>query len=584
MNKYYLATTGISNIWDFDKELLLLGPWCVTNNENKELLRKKSYKVISSPFKPGIKIKEADDYCYDIYVELLPKISESLNGLHNVSYTQRYWQILLGYWLMFFIEIVYDRYKRIEHAFDIFPDIYTHVIPYKQSDLATVDTYDALSLNGKINNDYYNLTLFSLIAHYLHPDKTVKINYKNNQIVKNKGENIKRRLWRLFINCLGFFNHQSIFCDMSHLHPFDLVLLKLRVGANKIGFRDFNVQDVLSYNNFSTNTREVIKLEQADDKFRGLLYKILPFAIPMCYVENYPSYKDKVGSTKNVLAVGSTGGWYFNEGFKFFAALSASNGAKLLDFQHGGGYGVGLSVPHEKTCLEKDIFFTWGWKDKNNKTDPLPVPYLSKIKDEYYYNLNKPIFVSTSMPKYQYKLESCMQPEDMFSYVSNMKIFFKSLSNEIIKSMLFRPNFEGGWNITDTIKKEYPNISIVTIGKLIDLMKKVKLVIIDHAHTSFLEALVINVPTILYWDHDIFLMRPEAEEYFELLRNVGILYKDPVSAAKKVNEIYNDPQTWWNQLEIQNARNKFCQKFALTSKNWLDEWKRALENTIIGAN
>lgn len=52
----------------------------------------------------------------------------------------------------------------------------------------------------------------------------------------------------------------------------------------------------------------------------------------------------------------------------------------------------------------------------------------------------------------------------------------------------------------------------------------------------------------------------------------------PGSAAAKVNEIFNDPASWWNQSEIQKAKDEFCFQFARTSDKWLDEWKEELNS------
>ena len=116
--EYYLATTTISEIWDLDKELLLLGPWCIAEKRNKELIKGRPYSQIPSPWKPAVKIKEAADYCYRIYDKLLPQLSKELNSIHKVSYPLKYWQVLIGPWLMAFIGIFYDRYKRRCHGTD----------------------------------------------------------------------------------------------------------------------------------------------------------------------------------------------------------------------------------------------------------------------------------------------------------------------------------------------------------------------------------------------------------------------------------------------------------------------------------
>ena len=57
-----------------------------------------------------------------------------------------------------------------------------------------------------------------------------------------------------------------------------------------------------------------------------------------------------------------------------------------------------------------------------------------------------------------------------------------------------------------------------------------------------------------------------------------LLYYNSKSAAEKLNEIYDDPLTWWQQPEIQTAKDVFCQEFALTSDNSLEEWKVELQS------
>jgi putative transferase (TIGR04331 family) len=85
-----------------------------------------------------------------------------------------------------------------------------------------------------------------------------------------------------------------------------------------------------------------------------------------------------------------------------------------------------------------------------------------------------------------------------------------------------------------------------------------------------------NFPTIAFWNYDHSELNDSAIPYFEELVNVGIFHKNPLSAAKIVNEIYQDPMPWWLSPEVQKARVKFCQQFARTSPTWLSEWKDEL--------
>lgn len=576
--KCYLATTSISEFWDLDSKLLLLGPWCLTSEKSKRLLKDKDYIIIPSPWKPTIKIKEAADYCHEIYEGLLTQLSENLNSIHRVSYPVRYWRVLIGPWLLHFIGVFFDRYRRIENALEIFPDLYTHVLPIKQCKTVAFDTYDFVG--GKVNEDYYNLKLFSLVCYELCPERSAEKDYKSESKIYTTRYGWKRRLFNRLIKPLDLLKYSIVLSDMYHLTPSEIFLLKWKTGFKIIHFKEFCHIDETSFieDNYSYKFREALRLKGASNRFQSLLYKVIPEAIPMCYMENYEFYRSSISGIDSVRVVGSATGWYFNERFKFFAAEAVSKGANLIDFQHGGGYGLSLAVPVETISLEKDIFYTWGWNKKNNnKIKPLLSPHLSRFKDTYSPKLDKILFVGITMPKYHYRFHTQPLPEDMPKYFEDKKIFFQFLSSELKNRILYRPYLhEYGWDEKKFVKEICPYVEFLLKGKLVNWMKKVKLVVIDHPHTSFLEVLTINVPGIFYWDHDVYLMRPKAERYFELLRDAGILYKSPESAAKKVNEIYNDPLSWWQNPEVQKAKDEFCNQFARTSKNWRKEWAELL--------
>ena len=62
--------------------------------------------------------------------------------------------------------------------------------------------------------------------------------------------------------------------------------------------------------------------------------------------------------------------------------------------------------------------------------------------------------------------------------------------------------------------------------------------------------------------------------------DVGILHEDPISAAKKLNEIYKDPIKWWEKDDVQKARQKFCSNLAKTNDNFLEIWKNEFEKEL----
>jgi len=99
--------------------------------------------------------------------------------------------------------------------------------------------------------------------------------------------------------------------------------------------------------------------------------------------------------------------------------------------------------------------------------------------------------------------------------------------------------------------------------------------------TTYIEALVMNIPTILFWNPDTpqGRIREEAKEYFNQLKEVNVLHDTPESAAQFINNIFpNQIDNWWHSAEVQNVREKFCNNFALQTDNPIDQWADFINN------
>jgi putative transferase (TIGR04331 family) len=96
--------------------------------------------------------------------------------------------------------------------------------------------------------------------------------------------------------------------------------------------------------------------------------------------------------------------------------------------------------------------------------------------------------------------------------------------------------------------------------------------VIDHNATSYLQSLAMNAPTIIFWNPEHFEVMDKVKPDFKMLEDVGIYHKTPESAANFLNNHYDDIPKWWKSKEVQEARRKFCYKYARTSKFYLWEW------------
>ena len=134
-----------------------------------------------------------------------------------------------------------------------------------------------------------------------------------------------------------------------------------------------------------------------------------------------------------------------------------------------------------------------------------------------------------------------------------------------------------GWDIAGSWKDLYPGVMIESWDtSFIESLNGCRLYVCDHLATTFTEALSADKPTILFWNPAINELRPQAQPYYDRLRESGILYYSPEEAANAVTAVYDDVESWWNNPDRQEARRTFCSQFARTSadavKEWVDEF------------
>jgi putative transferase (TIGR04331 family) len=105
----------------------------------------------------------------------------------------------------------------------------------------------------------------------------------------------------------------------------------------------------------------------------------------------------------------------------------------------------------------------------------------------------------------------------------------------------------------------------------------------EHLGTSFYEAIAINKPVIVYLNFNTYAFNKESLPLIKILIKVKIIHLNVISAIKHYNEIYENPEIWWQSDEVQKAREKFVNKYARTNKSWAEEWIKEF-NSILNKN
>ena len=155
-------------------KILFLGEWCLKNSQ-KHKWENLNYILC----KPHLSIKKdrvsSVEEIFNLAKKILPKVVGALNEFHHTNFSNRYWQILIGHWLIRFISTVHNRYYTLQNAINNYDISNVTFLKSKNYKLASLDT---LSSIYSTNCEIWNNIIFSKLFDYF-GNKNIKVNYVN---------------------------------------------------------------------------------------------------------------------------------------------------------------------------------------------------------------------------------------------------------------------------------------------------------------------------------------------------------------------------------------------------------------------
>ena len=592
----YLATTRLREFWPDYKPIVMLGEWCIPEGELFTFKPDSDYSILPYPWDDRERFGKAAEYVQNVYERLLVQFAEALNDIHGLDKSVTHWRIIIGPWLSWYLEAFYDRYVCLLEALQEDSEIIT--IGLDSNSYVTPDDFGHF-VNLYVD-DEYNLMLYTQILEALEINmirKSLPDDWQHNVGRTVRGKSLKNVVQSY---CFETFNRirenmvrRSEIALVSSGIPFTAGLKLCIYSGFKIAccnkFRQVALTDLDINNKMRNQLKSAIK---PCDDFEYIVKSTISWNIPKAYVEDFGRIRhftlNRFESIPKVIL--SANGWYSDESFKIFAADACDADSKLISIQHGGYYGMLKYMSpevHEQMISEQ--FYSWGWGEGLvPETHVKVMPSLKfvnfkniKFKRRKFHKKESIILVTTKHPRYLYRFQSHPVGPQWIKYFELEFRFVNDLADDAKKSLKIRQYpHTYGWNI----KNLWCDMESSTIfddkKNMVDNYISASILIIDHPSTTFLEAFVSDVPSVLFWNPTQFLLRQNVQPYFDRLRKVGILHDTPESAAIKVNEIYEDPESWWQRPEIQNAKNDFCQQFAYSSENWANMWEIELINQI----
>lgn len=583
----FLITTADERTWSKDQPVLFLGEWC-KHHDRRNVWMAMNAGVV--PYHWDDRKKLHQDYLYlkCLYEELLFELSEKLNEIHSVNHTLRYWRIMVGPWLGWFIQMLFDRWVMIRRA----------VVDYSIDGVRIMDTapeqvipqdmdhFNVLFLEDAWNEAIYGQLLqgwTSVPIEKVHLDMQSML--LSAQPVLSPIQLLKRKLVRAAMVIEHVFTRDDEAFFMGTYLPRQLDFsLQWRMGQVPKLWSSFPTPKAkLDW----TKRQWQWQMEQSEEKcFPAIARAMIPRHIPLLYVEGYAALQSLCESLpwpKKPRLIFTSNSAIADDVFKAWAAEKVETAAPLVIGQHGGTYGIGLlffSEDHEYSI--SDSWLSWGWSDKNrpqiNPVGNIKMPCVDLEWDPGGHAL----MVEMAMPRQCYHMYSVPMAGQWLDYFEEQIRFVKALPDEIRKRLLVRLYaHDYGWNQTSRWRERFPELHLDDgRAPITPIIKKSRIYVSTYNATTFLESLAMNIPTIMFWNPNHWEFRESALPYFERLKRVGVFHETPESAAHKMVRVWHDVPDWWNRPEVQAARQFFCEQFSRTIANPIQVLKEALTTTV----
>lgn len=587
--KRLLVTTAIEETWGGEEPVLFLGEWC-RRYQHRERWSRMDALVL--PYHWDDRTKLQDDFVYlqGLHERLLHELAAQLNHAHEVDHGLRYWRILIGPWLGYFTQMLFDRWTSVQQAVLQYEISETIVLTGRDHAMVPNDMTEFLAL---FVGDAWNHHLYAaILQQYTQVECKLQDSplrdVTSTQAVQggNRRRGLKANLTHWYARATSALARD---CDAfllgTSLPPLDEMRLYGRLGQIPQRWRSAACKPV----GLDPEQRQWLVSGQIGNAFEECLREMIPRQIPKNYLEGYSRLMAQVAELpwpRRPKLIWSSNSYNSDDVFKAWAAQKSESGAVIVSGQHGGHYGIGRwSFNEAHDIAISDSYLSWGWSCSTqpkvkpvgqlNSRRPLGISHAAK---------KGALLVTATMPQYSYVLYSAMVSRQWLDYFDDQCTFVRLLPKAIQDVLTVRlyPH-DLGWDQRARWSDRLPGVQVDDGSRHIDsIIRESRLYISTYNATTYLESFTMNVPTVMYWNPQHWELRDSAVPYFEDLQRVGIFHKTPESAALHVAKIWTDVDAWWNGAELRGVLERFKAQYCCLPDNLLTKIQTALRDATVG--
>jgi len=591
--KRFLVTTANERTWPKDRPVLFLGEWCRLYNR-KSVWEGLDSEVVPYHWDDRDKLQRDYDYLQGLYETLLGQLSEQLNQMHGVNHSLRYWRILVGPWLGYFIQMLFDRWAMLKQAIAKHDIDGCRVLAREPNTIIPNDMahFIALFLGDDWNETIYTQLLQECWGNNIAIEELDPID--NQPLKANVGfVPWRRRLKISAANTVTKANRWIVRSDeyffiSSYLPLLADLKLQYRLGQIPKLWRSVSAPRAeadMRMRQWQWKIQDPIA--GTVDEFFRIAHRMIPLHIPIAYLEGYKSLMDCIENLpwpKQPKGIFTCNAYSSDDVFKGWAAEKTETGIPLVIGQHGGHFGMTPWAFHEEHQITiADTWISWGWSDKKNPKI-VPVGNLKGFgRHVDYDSKGEALMVEMTLPRYSYHMYAVPVAGQWLSYFEDQCCFVSALPEVLRQQVLVRLySNDFGWGQKERWRERFPDLQLDPgYQSILTLIKKCRIYISTYNATTYLESLAWNVPTIIFWNPAHWELRDDVIPHFELLKSVGIFHETPESAAQQMVTVWDDIRSWWESEAVQDARSEFCACYSHIPDKPLDELETLLRNIAL---
>jgi putative transferase (TIGR04331 family) len=536
--------------------------------------------------------KRSDDYAYlsRLYITLISKLTDVLNSTHGVHENQRYWEIIIGPWLVAFVSAFFDRwemyriaeeqYKTFELSEDTQLESVKPLLDYQEF-IESAAYSDEFNHNIFVevarfkNNPRIKVSEIKCHSYYLaKPSKSCGLSfYRLFRIILLSFRNFSRRTYG-FLS--GLNSTKSRVLIQVAYFPYDFLLKLISLLRFHVAI-DHNFGELKSIDTRFGYLRNAMALklrthQVKEDNFYNFCLVMAPKFIPASALENLEKIKFLNSKTlRNITVIFTANDHFANESFKIWAAERVKLGTLLFISEHGG------SIPAKNYLFRfeeriSDVFTTTFAPSYSNHIQLPPSTFIGRMPVKKRDNCALLIVV---FPGVRWAIRASSHPISLraLDAFNLLECFKRGLKMNATKALSVKlPENSLNWG-----ELEARYINLVTEGKvfrgrLLDAIAVSRIIVCTYPQTTFTDAMLSGVPTIILFELNTSDVEENAEHLINEMLRVGICFHDSALASAHINRYWENPEDWWNSAEVLAVREAF--KLATMNSNCmqLETW------------